>query len=85
MSDFCLSSGFILKQLDNLPKTTWHRLPRFSWSYWRTLDDQRNQKILRIVLKALNNKLPLIINMFKGELNPKIKFVLFERTFKITE
>ena len=23
--------------------------------------------------------------MFKGELNPKIKFVLFERTLKITE
>ena len=24
-------------------------------------------------------------NIVKGELNPKIKFVLFERTFKITE
>ena len=25
------------------------------------------------------------INIFKRELNPKIKFVLFERTLKITE
>ena len=25
------------------------------------------------------------LSYFKGELNPKIKFVLFERTLKITE
>ena len=38
--------------------------------------------------KRNSRKLDIIYSMrggFKGEVNPKIKFVLFERTFKITE
>ena len=37
------------------------------------------------ILFGIADEVPKLSIIFKGELNPKIKFVLFERTLKITE
>ena len=34
---------------------------------------------------GINMAQPCSFHIFKGELNPKIKFILFERTLKITD